>query len=73
VAYNYQILHATRGAHIEVVYHSAVLILQVRKLFELLLLLLLLLLSIFNCKCVFTRWQWYYNKTQYTNNTHHTK
>jgi hypothetical protein len=21
----------------------------------------------------FTRWQWYYNKTQHTNNTHHTK
>jgi hypothetical protein len=28
---------------------------------------------IFNCKWVFTRWQWYYNKTQHTNNTHHTK
>jgi hypothetical protein len=27
----------------------------------------------FNCKWVFTRWQWYYNKTQHTNNTHHTK
>jgi hypothetical protein len=26
-----------------------------------------------NCKWVFTRWQWYYNKTQHTNNTHHTK
>jgi hypothetical protein len=23
----------------------------------------------FNCKCVFSRWQWYYNKTQHTNNT----
>jgi hypothetical protein len=22
----------------------------------------------FNCKWVFTRWQWYYNKTQHTNN-----
>jgi hypothetical protein len=27
----------------------------------------------FNCKWVFTLWQWYYNKTQHTNNTHHTK
>jgi hypothetical protein len=26
-----------------------------------------------NCKWVFTRWQWLYNKTQQTNNTHHTK
>jgi hypothetical protein len=26
-----------------------------------------------NWKCVFTGWQWYYNKTQHTNNTHHTK
>jgi hypothetical protein len=26
----------------------------------------------FNCKWVFTRWQWYYNKTQHTNNTSHT-
>jgi hypothetical protein len=24
-----------------------------------------------NCKWVFTRWQWYYNKTQHTNNTPH--
>jgi hypothetical protein len=27
----------------------------------------------FICKWVFTRWQWYYNKTQHTNNTHPTK
>jgi hypothetical protein len=26
-----------------------------------------------NCKWVFNLWQWYYNKTQHTNNTHHTK
>jgi hypothetical protein len=26
-----------------------------------------------NCKWVFTRWQWYYNKTQHKNNTHHTQ
>jgi hypothetical protein len=36
-----------------------------------------LILSIFyiyfNCKWVFTLWKWYYNKTQHTNNTHHTK
>jgi hypothetical protein len=25
----------------------------------------------FNCRWDFTRWQWYYNKTQYKNNTHH--
>jgi hypothetical protein len=25
------------------------------------------------CKWVFNRWQWYYNKTQHTNNTHQTK
>jgi hypothetical protein len=23
----------------------------------------------FNCKWVFNRWQWYYNKAQHTNNT----
>jgi hypothetical protein len=27
----------------------------------------------FNCKWVFTGWQWHYNKTQHTNNTHQTK
>jgi amino acid permease len=27
----------------------------------------------FKCKWVFTLWRWYYNKTQHTNNTHHTK
>jgi hypothetical protein len=27
----------------------------------------------FNCKWVFTWWQWYYSKTQHTNNTHDTK
>jgi hypothetical protein len=26
-----------------------------------------------NYKGVFTRWQWYYNKTQHTNNTHRTQ
>jgi hypothetical protein len=25
----------------------------------------------FNCKWVFTRWKWYYNKTQHTNNISH--
>jgi hypothetical protein len=27
----------------------------------------------FNCKWVFTRLQWYYNKTHHANNTNHTK
>jgi hypothetical protein len=28
---------------------------------------------LFNCNWSFTRWQWHYNKTRHTNNTHHTK
>jgi hypothetical protein len=35
--------------------------------------MLVIIIIYFNCKWVFTRWQWYYNKTQHTNNTHHTK
>jgi hypothetical protein len=35
------------------------------------LLLLIIIIIYFNCKYVFTRWQWYYNKTQHTNNTPH--
>jgi hypothetical protein len=34
---------------------------------------ILLLFIYLNCKGGFTRWQWYYNKTQHTNNTHHTQ
>jgi hypothetical protein len=30
------------------------------------------IITYLNCKWVFTRWQWY-NKTQHTNDTHHTK
>jgi hypothetical protein len=26
-----------------------------------------------NCRWVFARWQWYYSKTQHTNNAHHTQ
>jgi hypothetical protein len=35
--------------------------------------LLLFLIIYFNCKLIFARCQWHYNKTQHTNNTHHTK
>jgi hypothetical protein len=34
---------------------------------------IIIVIIYFNCKWVFTRWQWYYNKAQHTNNTHHTK
>jgi hypothetical protein len=32
-----------------------------------------LIIVYFNCKWIFTWWQWYYNKTLHTNNTHRTK
>jgi hypothetical protein len=32
----------------------------------------ILLFIYLNCKWVFTRWQWYYNKKQHTNNTKYT-
>jgi hypothetical protein len=35
--------------------------------------LFIIIFIYFNCKWSFTRWQCYYNKTQHTNNTHHTK
>jgi hypothetical protein len=35
IEYRLDILRATKGAHVEVVYHSAVLIIKVLKLFEL--------------------------------------
>jgi hypothetical protein len=35
IEYRLDILRATKGAHVEVVYHSAVLILKIIKLFEL--------------------------------------
>jgi hypothetical protein len=31
----------------------------------------IIIIIYFYCKLVFTRWQWYYNKTQHTNNAHH--
>jgi hypothetical protein len=37
------------------------------------LVVVVLVFSYFNCKWVCTRWQWHYNKTQQTNNIHHTK
>jgi hypothetical protein len=35
--------------------------------------IIIIIIIYFNCKCVFTRWKWYYDKTQHANNTHHTK
>jgi hypothetical protein len=34
---------------------------------------IIIIIIYLNCKWGFTWWQWYYNKTQHTNNTHHTK
>jgi glucan phosphoethanolaminetransferase (alkaline phosphatase superfamily) len=33
--------------------------------------IIIIIIIYFNCKWVFTRWQWYYNETQHTNNTQH--
>jgi hypothetical protein len=35
--------------------------------------IIIIVIIYLNCKCVFIRWHWYYNKTQHTNNTHHTE
>jgi hypothetical protein len=35
--------------------------------------IIIIILFYLNYKWVFTRWQWYYNKIQHTDNTHHTK
>jgi hypothetical protein len=32
-----------------------------------------LFIYLFKLQMIFTLWQWYYNKTQHTNNTNHTK
>jgi hypothetical protein len=34
---------------------------------------IIIIIIYFNCKWVFTRWQWLCNKTQQTNNTRHPK
>jgi hypothetical protein len=34
---------------------------------------IVIIIIYFNCKWVFTLWQWLYNKTQHINITHHTK
>jgi hypothetical protein len=34
---------------------------------------IIIIIVYFDCKWVFTRWQWYYNKTLNTNNTQHTQ
>jgi hypothetical protein len=35
--------------------------------------IIIIIIIYFNCEWIFSRWQWLYNKTQQTNNTHHTK
>jgi hypothetical protein len=35
--------------------------------------IIIIIIIILNLKWIFTQWQWYCNKTQHTNNTHHTK
>jgi hypothetical protein len=36
-------------------------------------LIILFIIIYFNCKWIFIWWQWYYNKTQHTNNTPRSK
>jgi hypothetical protein len=36
---------------------------------EYIIIIIIVIIIYFNCKWVFTRWQWLYNKTQQTNNT----
>jgi hypothetical protein len=42
-----------------------------RDFLEIIIVIIIIIIHL-NCKLVFTRWQWYYNKTQHINNTPHT-
>jgi hypothetical protein len=42
-------------------------------LLYLIIIIIIIIIIYLNYKWVFTRWQCYYNKTQHTNNTYHTK